>query len=201
MAKRKLKDKLIKRESIKENIVLIENSDNYYISDNGNVYVDYGNDYFLPKKQHKVFGYFYCGIKYNGKLLSKRVHRLVAKAFIPNNNPKEFIVVGHKNNNKSDNKVSNLYWTTTRENTKKAYEDNLIKNDSGYLDSQSFPVYMLDLQGNIIKAYGSASICEKESGINISTILRQCRHLTKGKPRCGFRFRFQEEYNNDGFVL
>lgn len=46
---------------------------------------------------------------------TKRVHRLVAEAFIPN--PDNLPFVGHKNDNKLDNSIKNLYWTDPEENT------------------------------------------------------------------------------------
>ena len=200
MARRKLEDKLIYKDCIKEEIKKIAESDNYYISENGNVYVDYGNNYFYPKKLSLRAGYLYCSIKYQGQMKHKRIHRLVAEAFLTKEN-EEQIVVGHKNNIKTDNKKDNLYWTTIKENTQKAFDDGLAKNAMGYEDSQSLPVYCLDLEGNIIKDYGSITICAKALNISKSTVARQCNHETKGKPRCGYRFRYQKEYDEKGFVL
>lgn len=199
MAKRLLKNQLIKYENIKEEIRFITNSDGYYISENGNIYVDYGNNqYFLKKNQIKQ-GYYYCDIKYNGEMKHKRVHVLVAQEFIPNLN--NLTIVGHKDNNKLNNIVSNLYWTTTAENTKKAFDDKLAKNTFGYKDSQSQPIFVFDLNQNYIIDFGSISIASKALGISKSTIARQCNHQTKTKPRCGYYFRFQNEYADIPKVL
>lgn len=63
---------------------------------------------------YKVVG---LGIREEGKVKRKNyyVHRLVAKAFIPNplNKPE----VNHKDYDRSNNSVSNLEWCTDKENT------------------------------------------------------------------------------------
>ena len=79
-------------------------------------------------------GYKYA--KVSGKRLS--VHRLVAKAFIPNPLNKE--QVNHINHVKYDNNVSNLEWSTQSENLKHAYDsgrmghcDRILRNSKGQI--------------------------------------------------------------------
>lgn len=54
--------------------------------------------------------YFLVRLYKDGKGSMKRVHRLVAEAFI--SNPNNYPVVNHKNWNKRDNRVDNLEWCT-----------------------------------------------------------------------------------------
>lgn len=192
MARKNYLDQLITEDKITEEIKLIPNSDEVYISENGNIYVKYKNGYYKKSlycnpKNH----YIYCGILYNGAMKTKRVHRLVAEAFIEN--PNHYPIVGHKDNDKTNNTVANLYWTTVSENTQKAFDDGLAHNDKGFDDSQSFPVKVFDIEHNLIAIYGSCSEAAKALGLSKSTVCRQCKNPLKTKSRCGYYF----EYLND----
>lgn len=60
-------------------------------------------------------GYCRCSVqKLDGTWTSQPVHRLVAKAFILN--PYNKRAVNHIDNNRTNNKVSNLEWVTPKEN-------------------------------------------------------------------------------------
>lgn len=59
-----------------------------------------------------------------GEQHDELVHRLVAKAFIPNSDP-EKVTVNHKNGNKDNNTVSNLEWMTYSEQNQHAYDTGL----------------------------------------------------------------------------
>lgn len=139
------------------------------------------NQYY-KKSQHLVYNYCYCGIYClsKGHPISTRVHRLVAKYFIENDNPKEKTVVAHKNNIKNDNRVENLYWATVSENTQQAVDDGLLVNDKGVFDSQSFQVNQYDtLTNTLIAKFGSILEAVRETGLECSTIARQCKHTNK----------------------
>lgn len=161
----------------------------------------------IKKSQHKVHGYCYCAIYRvsRERTVSMRVHRLVAKAFCKNNDPEIKTMVGHRNNKKDDNRADNLYWTTAKENTQKAVDDGLLVNDKGWEDSQSMPVSMYDFFTNKhLSDFGSASEASKKTGVNESTILRQCRYhrpMRYGQKAFYFRFVGDETTLNNPVII
>ena len=155
----------------------------------------YGEYFKSAKVVNNHNGYVYATIKYidkNGNHYSKqrRVHILVAETFLEN--PNSYPIVGHRNNNKTDNRIENLYWTTFQENTQKAVDDGLMINDKGYDDSQSKSVIMFDTYTNAeIGRYGSIREASRNTGIGMNTIARQAKY--KKPVRKPFYFRFQDD--------
>lgn len=75
----------------------------------------------MLKQSERNNGYLFVGLKENGKKQKKEnIHRLVAKAFIPN--PEKKPQVNHKDRNKKNNHLSNLEWCTTHENMQHTFE-------------------------------------------------------------------------------
>ena len=81
-------------------------------------------------------------LKKNGKGKEFKVHRLVAKAFIPN--PKNYKVINHKDGNPLNNKVNNLEWCTQKMNIKHALENELKVNRINTIDRET----MVELLNN-----------------------------------------------------
>lgn len=78
----------------------------------------------LPAKDKK--GYLRTAIVIDGKPKTIKVHREIAKAFIPN--PNNLPQVNHKDGNKENNNVSNLEWVTNIDNAHHAIENGLFVN-------------------------------------------------------------------------
>lgn len=60
-----------------------------------------------------IYGYDEVALYKKGKTSRRKVHRLVAEAFL--DNPENFDTVHHKNGNKQDNRVENLEWIKNAE--------------------------------------------------------------------------------------
>lgn len=93
-------------------MVEIKDFSGYYVDENGNVFSAKTNKYLSPCKDK--YGYLFVMLYKDKKQFCQKIHRLVAKAFIPN--PNGYLQVNHKNENKTDNRVENLEWCTAKYN-------------------------------------------------------------------------------------
>lgn len=85
----------------------------YLVSDEGKVYSKRTNKILRPGCDKD--GYLTHILCVNGERHTVKAHRLVAMAFIPNLDNKP--AIDHINENKQDNRVSNLRWVTNKENS------------------------------------------------------------------------------------
>ena len=190
---RKRTSSLINESDINEKLKYIENSNDYYITSNGKVYHKYNQSEYIPiKSTINPNGYRYIKIQDKERNpITRRLHRLVAKAFIPN--PDNLPIVGHKDNNKSNSEADNLYWTTNQENINAAIRDFGSWNDKGSEDSQSHSVICYDKNTDEIIGYGSMCEAHYDTGVSKSTIARQCKNQIKTNHRSGLYFKFQND--------
>lgn len=87
----------------------------YQVSNVGQVKSLIRNKLLKPIKNRK--GYLFVNLYKNGKNGVFLLHRLVAEAFLPNE--EELPQVDHVNNDKTDNRVCNLQWISNVENNRK----------------------------------------------------------------------------------
>jgi len=82
-------------------------------------YYKYDNripEYHIVKQHIHKSGYYRVTLSKNNKIKNYSVHRLVALTFIPN--PNNLPQVNHKDEDKSNNSVSNLEWCSASYNCK-----------------------------------------------------------------------------------
>lgn len=100
----------------------------YQVSDFGRVRsLKYGKVRVLKPQKNKC-GYLIVGLYKDGKRKGITVHRLVADAFIPNNDDAKN-EINHINEDKEDNKVSNLEYCDRRYNV--TYNDLNLRRKNG----------------------------------------------------------------------
>lgn len=148
---------------------------NYQISNYGRVksFMPYhGTNERILKPKKDTAGYLFVCLFKNGKRYYKLIHRLVASAFIPNDDILK-TQINHIDENKENNHVSNLEWCTAQYNIEY---------------SQAKQVIQYDFAGNFIQSFQSTHEIEKQLGFNPSNISECCNG--KRKSANGYIWRF-----------
>lgn len=74
----------------------------------------------LLRPQIRSDGYYQYQLSLNGKRSMKKIHRLVAEAFVPN--PRGVNIVNHIDGDKTNNYYKNLEWCTSAENNQHSWD-------------------------------------------------------------------------------
>ena len=98
-----------------------------YIQNDGNFDGGYIKHIKLKNQTINRDGYVTSKLCYGGKCRRLTIHRLVAKAFIPN--PNNYTQVNHMDGNKKNNTVENLEWVSAAQNVQHAWATGLINSD------------------------------------------------------------------------
>lgn len=164
-------------EKLSENWKQIDGFDGYLVSDHGRICsLKTG----LLKPCENSRGYMLVAL--NGK--TKRLHRLVASAFIPN--PENKPQVNHIDGDPKNNSVENLEWNTNGENQIHRYEE--LKKDNK-------PKSVAKLKdGNIVDVYDSMSECERLEKLPKDSLRDLIRSQRKNK---GFYYQFVKDVKNE----
>ena len=141
----------------------------YSVSDDGRVFSHIRNRELKPKIDR--YGYKAVTLFKDGKSHCTTVHRLVAKAFIPN--PFSKRCVNHINEIKTDNRVENLEWVTVKEN-----DNHGTRNIRMSATKSKKPVVQILPDGSI-RYFKGVKDAGRQTGINRSNISECCKGKRK----------------------
>ena len=127
------------------------------------------------KQSDNGSGYLKVNIPINGKQAPKKVHRLVAKTFIPN--PDSLPQVNHRDCNRDNNNVENLEWCDNSYNQK--YRE---KHGISNAESKGHPLFAIKMATLEVLHFSS----QQEAG----------RALGFGQGGIGAVIRGKQEYTN-----
>lgn len=127
----------------------------------------------------------YCRIRLtvNRKKICLKVHREVAKAFLPN--PLQKPQVNHIDGDKSNNCVTNLEWTTNKENAYHAINNGLWKNvfsaSKRSNEERKTPIIATNIETGEEIIFNSISVAEQLLNTkHINAVMRGERKQAKG---------------------
>ena len=175
----------------------IDEAPGYMISNYGRIWSEKSQWFVKPKIMDRE-GHMGVCLYVNKKPRYFYVHRLIAKAFIPN--PNDYPIVRHLNDVPDDNGVRNLCWGTQRDNAYDALRNGrTFRADpeilDGALDSVRTPVLATNLKTGEEFAFRGQSEAARALGLhqaNIWKVLNGQRAHTKS---WFFEYLEQEEYH------
>lgn len=156
----------------------------YQVSNFGNVKSFYNKSHLLKLKPDK-YGYISVTLVKEKKKKRKRVHRLVAEAFIENTN--NYLVINHIDGNKQNNNVNNLEWCTQKHNIEEAWRLGLSKTSEKNRKISSEwckknkikKVAQYDKEMKLIKIWNSEIEASKKTKISKTSINNNICGLSK----------------------
>ncbi len=165
----------------------------YQISNLGNVkslmYRGKGCERNLTPKVNNC-GRLWVELFLNGKKKQFLIHRLVAKAFIPN--PQNLPQINHIDENTKNNCVENLEWCTGAYNIRYYHERHPDaarnrKHSQNYRRRVNIHIHQINASGCIINTWEDARTIAVETGFSQWSITQCC----DGKRHTAYGFRWQ----------
>lgn len=152
--------------------------DRYAITDTGEVF-SIPRQKYLTQRVDKD-GYKYVRLRKVGtKQKFKRIHRLVAEAFLEN--PNNYTSINHIDENKQNNNVDNLEWCSVQYNTQYSSYKNKGKS------FQQKKVVCIDELHNKISIYPNIGTT-RHDGFTPSSVRYCCKGIYKTHKGCKFMY-------------
>ena len=179
---------------------IIDFKDKYEISNLGRIRNIRTNK--ILKMTNKYGNYFSIRLYDETHKRSTRIHREVAKAFIPN--PNNLPEVNHKDTNKQNNKLENLEWVTKKENIQHA-----IKNGKFYFVghknknkiSKNGKIYQFTIDMKFVNKYNNSEDASRNTGVCSRNILHCVNHKEGRKQAGGYKWFYESEVVKNGNKL
>lgn len=135
------------------------------------------------KVGHASRKYLAVSLSKDGVAKKTKIHRLVAEAFIPN--PENKPEVNHLSEDKTDNRVENLCWATSKENMNHGTRtERAAKTAQATAErKRAKPVLQIDSGGIIVKEYPSLREASRQTGIDrpqINKCIKKPWYTAKG---------------------
>ena len=182
--------------------VVCEDYPSYMINTKGEIKSSLTNKILKPSK-HKS-GYMLVGLRRDGVSKTVKVHRLLAKAFIPN--PENKPHVDHINGVRDDNRLENLRWCTNQEN--QSFELARLNNSKALTGRKQSPeavakrakilqksigkkVNQYTLDGEFVASYNSFNEARRLTGVWDASVRSCC--MGRFKHAGGYIWRFATE--------
>ena len=118
-------------------------------------------------------GYIMYGLRRNGKIYTKKAHRLVASAFIPNKD--NLPQINHIDEDKTNNRVSNLEWCSHLYNSRYGTKIPRLSFYAMYQGHCLRKVRQYTKDGLFVKEHISSRMAERETNITHQNIIETCR--------------------------
>ena len=130
----------------------------YKVSNDGRIWSEYLQDFMKP--YYSKGGYLRIKVNFGERNKKFMVHRLVALAFIKNENPEILTQVDHIDCNRTNNRVENLRWVTPKQNTQHSLK---LGNRDWYkyrfINSETGEVLEFSNAAKVCKYFGRSYQC------------------------------------------
>lgn len=172
-----------------ETFKVIDGYENYMVSNYGKVFCIKRGKFLILNKDR--YGYLYVNLYMNGKAKKLKVHRLVAQAFIPNSDNLD--TIDHINGIKTDNRVENLQWLSSVDNSKKFHREQKTEEWKRNLYEK---VYEVNRKPIICtetgKIYESITQASRELNLKKSNVSKVCKGQLKSTHGLHFEYLLKE---------
>lgn len=135
-------------------------------------------------------GYLRCALSKNNKLTTFKVHRLVASAFI--SNEENLPQINHKDGNKLNNHVKNLEWCNNSQNQLHAYATGLTPHHM----PKHCPTIVVNNDTGEVMRFECTKFASEYTGEKRQTIEKRLRIGAKARFNKRYTYYYEKDYIN-----